>query len=348
MPALHVSKPQKRKVQGEVSDFWYVRVTRSDGKRTWRTTGTADHKKALEFRKNVFEELAHEEKRLGRRPLGACLDAWLESKEPRVVESTYRTIEHKVKQIRKHFGEETPVTKIAVGEIESFLRAYAAEKTQWVKNGRNAHTVNHLRTWLIQFFKFCQVRGWVKENPAAQVEKFKTEQKEPKLVTDEDIDRLLETVRNYYPEGYSLVFFASRTGLRKGTLLKLDLSDVDWERQEFHIPAKKMKARADFHVPVLDEAFQYLLELKEEVGSEGKIFSKIPPRRWTWLTCHAGVSGLKFHDLRRYFLQRCCRQGVPFDVAMRLGDWRDAKVVLKHYRAIGQDELKKGLKVAFE
>ena len=33
---------------------------------------------------------------------------------------------------------------------------------------------------------------------------------------------------------------------------------------------------------------------------------------------------------------------------MRLGDWRDAKVVLKHYRAIGQDELKKGLEVAFE
>ncbi len=106
------------------------------------------------------------------------------------------------------------------------------------------------------------------------------------------------------------------------------------------------RPEADFRVPILDEAFQYLLELKADVGSEGKIFAKIPPRRWTWLTCHAGVAGLKFHDLRRYFLQRCCRQGVPFDVAMRLGDWRDAKIVLEHYRAIGQDELKKGFEVA--
>ena len=36
------------------------------------------------------------------------------------------------RQIRKHFGEEKSVTKIRVGEIESFLRAFAAEKTQWV------------------------------------------------------------------------------------------------------------------------------------------------------------------------------------------------------------------------
>ncbi len=72
MPALHISKPQKRKVQGEISDFWYVRVTKSNGKRTWRTTGTADYKEALEFRKKVFDQLASEDKRLARRPLGPC------------------------------------------------------------------------------------------------------------------------------------------------------------------------------------------------------------------------------------------------------------------------------------
>ena len=138
MPALHISKPQKRKVQGEVSDYWYVRVTKSDGKRTWRTTATTDYKEAQEYRKKLFDDLAKEEKRLARRSLGTCLDEWLASKEPRVVESTYRTIEHKVKQIRKHFGEETSVTKIDVGWIETFLCAYAAEKTQWVKEGRNA------------------------------------------------------------------------------------------------------------------------------------------------------------------------------------------------------------------
>ncbi len=348
MPALHISKPQKRKVQGEVSDYWYVRVTKSDEKRTWRTTATTDYKEAQEYRKKLFDDLASEEKRLARRSLGSCLDEWLASKEPRVVESTYRTIEHKVKQIRKHFGEETPVTKIDVGGIEKFLCAYAAEKTQWVKEGRNAHTVNHLRTWLIQFFKFCQVRRWVKENPATQVEKFKTEQKEPKLVTDDDADRILETVRNHYYEGYPLVFVASRTGRRKGTLLKLDYEDIDWKRQEFCIPAKKMKARADFHVPILDEAFKFLLKLKKETGGRGKIFQNIPPRRWTWLRCQAEVPGLKFHHLRGYFLQRCRRQGVPFDVAMRLGDWRDAKVVLTHYRAFAPEELKEGLETAFK
>ncbi len=44
MPALHISKPQKRKVQGEVSDYWYVRVTKTDGKRTWRTTACGSRK----------------------------------------------------------------------------------------------------------------------------------------------------------------------------------------------------------------------------------------------------------------------------------------------------------------
>ncbi len=110
MPALFVSKPQRRKVQGEITDFWYVRVTRSDGKRTWRTTATSDHKEALEFRKKLFDEYAREEKKLARRPLGSCLDEWLESKRSRVAQSSYETIEGKVKQIRKHFGEVTGVS----------------------------------------------------------------------------------------------------------------------------------------------------------------------------------------------------------------------------------------------
>ena len=347
MPALHISKPQKRKLQGEVSEFFYVRVTRSDGKRTWRATGTTNFKEAVEFRKKLFDELARDEKRVLRRPLGLCLDEWLASKKPRVVESSYRTIEHKTRKLREHFGEETSITKIKVAELEAFLRVYAAEKTRWTKNGRDPHTVNHLRLYLNQFFKFCMARGWVKENPAAQIEKYRTEEKLPKLVRDEEVEKLLETVKERCPEGFPLVFLASRTGLRKGTLLKIDYEDIDWKHQEFHIPAKKMKARNDFHVPILDDAFQYLKELREETGGEGRVFESIPPRRWNWLTALAG-SGLTFHDLRRYFLQRCCRQGVPFDVAMRLGDWRDIRVVLAHYRAFAPEELRKGLDKAFK
>ena len=63
MPALFVTKPQRRKVRGKASRLWYVRVTRSNGKRTWRSTGTADHKEALESRRQVFEELAQHEVR---------------------------------------------------------------------------------------------------------------------------------------------------------------------------------------------------------------------------------------------------------------------------------------------
>ena len=46
--------------------------------------------------------------------------------------------------------------------------------------------------------------------------------------------------------------------------------------------------------------------------------------------------------------KRAAKNETPFDVAMRLGDWRDAKVVLTHYRAFAPDELKKGLETAFK
>lgn len=117
MPALHISKPQKRKVQGEVSDYWYVRVTKSDGRRTWRTTATTDYKEAQEYRKKLFDDLAKEEKKLARRSLGPCLDEWLASKEPRVVESSYRTIEHKVKLRRSEWTSSEQVFRRLCGAV---------------------------------------------------------------------------------------------------------------------------------------------------------------------------------------------------------------------------------------
>ena len=55
----------------------------------------------------------------------------------------------------------------------------------------------------------------------------------------------------------------------------------------------------------------------------------------------AEISDLRPHDLRRSFVTRCRRKGIPMEVTMKLSDHRDLATVLKCYREIDSDEIEK-------
>jgi len=107
---------------------------------------------------------------------------------------------------------------------------------------RKPITTNRTKSALRSFFAFCVESGWVKENPARLIRSSPAAAKEPSTLTEGEIKGLRAVVAS------STSPFASRdrlildlllgTGIRLGSLVGLNLGDVDLQTGTLHIRAK--------------------------------------------------------------------------------------------------------------
>jgi integrase len=97
------------------------------------------------------------------------------------------------------------------------------------------------------------------------------------LTKDDDIRNLLISIENYH--GYKFVKYAlqimSYTVVRTNNLIKAEWSEIDFENKLWNIPANKMKNKADFTCPLVDEVIEILKELKEFNGDSRYVFPSV-------------------------------------------------------------------------
>ncbi len=148
---------------------------------------------------------------------------------------------------------------------------------------------------------------------------------------------------------YPLVLTGLRTGLRRRTLLSLCWRHVDFQGRRWRIPAELMKSREDYCAPiaqsVVDELRRYRKHLSlspKRVHPSATIFGLTPDSEFKRSFRNAVKRAkltLRFHDLRRIFLNRCREKGISIETAMALTQHRSLATVLKHYREVPQRDL---------
>ena len=117
-----------------------------------------------------------------------------------------------------------------------------------------------------------------------------------------------------------LVTLAIYTGLRQGELLKLVVSDVDLFKMELVL--KETKSGVGREVPLNKTASEVILRLLEKAKAEGWTYLFTNPdtgmgfscihHGW-WKACRlAGITNLRFHDLRHMFGTRAIENGATF------------------------------------
>ncbi len=127
------------------------------------------------------------------------------------------------KRINPAFGN-LELSQITTYKIQSF----AAD----LQKARNANTVLKFVVLLKTVFKHARKWGFIRENPALDVERPRTEQKEMDFLNPEEIRNLL----NHAEEPYKTLFLtAILTGLRRGELLALQWGDIDWLASLIHV-----------------------------------------------------------------------------------------------------------------
>jgi len=105
------------------------------------------------------------------------------------------------------------------------------------------------------------------------------------------------------------VLLSMNTGLRRGELLKLRWSSIDFTHQLLTVDGANAKTRQTRHVPLNEEALTVLRRWREQSGGGQRIFDIATGLRTAWphVLKRAKITGYRWHDLRHHFASRLVR-----------------------------------------
>ena len=138
-------------------------------------------------------------------------------------------------------GGNPAISRISPDTLARFLTSSVALETP---NGdpRAAITVNRVKSALRSFFAFCVESGWIRENPARLIRSSPARPKEPATLTEGEIRRLravvTESVTTTAPRDRLILELLLGTGIRLGSLVGLNVGDVDLQSGTLSIRAK--------------------------------------------------------------------------------------------------------------
>jgi len=164
-------------------------------------------------------------------------------------------------------------------------------------------------------------------------------------VTEDEEAWRLETAESHYVNSWgAFIYVALRTDACRGELLELMWVRVDFDQSRIHLT--NTKGHKNRYVPIGDDVVDVLRRLQAQTIQVGGPFMgmhKAMQRRWASILEGAEVFGVSPHDLRRSFVTRLVRVGVPLPTVQKLAGNADIKATLEHYNWVSDDDLLSGV-----
>lgn len=200
----------------------------------------------------------------------------------------------------------TDIEKVAKESVREFF-FYGRVERKW---GTNTFIVFHKS--LVVFFRWCIQEGRMSSNPAEDVEVPRLEKRIPPKLNKQEALKLLEVVYNY-PYDYKFLRYRNHAlfsvflfaGLRKQEVIKLRLTDVDFENMSIFV--HQGKGAKDRIVPMSFTLAQTLKKYIEERRRLGKTCSEF----FTSLNRNAGFTS---EGLKRIVVQVRDASGIKFTI----------------------------------
>jgi len=205
--------------------------------------------------------------------------------------------------------------------VDKFILQRGAEVSRPTLN----KDIRNLKT----FVNWCKKKRYI--NNEIELRELKEEEKPVRSLNDVEIKILLKATK-LYPSMKIRVLLALATGLRRGDIDSLKISDIDFERNCITTTSRKTKksmASRPVSAEVMAELSKYVYSL--DVGQEELFKTKFNHKKWRKICKRARLADLKFHDLRKTFCSLLAQNGISTAVTQRLLEHSSANLTNKVY-----------------
>jgi len=234
-----------------------------------------------------------------------------------------------------------------LSEINPFLveKYKLTRKSEGAKEG----TINRELACLRHLFTLAVKWGKALTNPVKGIKFFKEPKAKDRILSEEEEARLLDAVRSTTKSQHlePIIITALNTGMRKGEILNLKKTNVDFNNAYILVEGTK---NGEFRkIPMNKKLTQTLRDVigkskSEFVFSEnGKPYGDVKTGWWTVLK-KAGIENFRFHDLRHTFGSRLGMAGVDLGTIQELMGHKDIKMT-KRYSHPTPEHKKKAVEI---
>lgn len=223
--------------------------------------------------------------------------------------------------LREHFGKRR-LREIMYADLEKFRLARLGTATKHGKQ-RSIATVNRELGLMRRVLNVALANGWIHWSPFTMGKGLISdgdEKPRERILTREEEERMLLACVGWRAHLRPILICALDTGMRRGELFKLRWADVDFDNKLITIRAFNTKTMRERRVGLTERlagelAILYAKNPNPEallfgIGSVKNSFNKV--RR------EAGVTDLRFHDLRHTYATRLVSKHLPLSEVGRV------------------------------
>lgn len=312
--------------------IWWLSYT-IDGRQVFESSGSTSRKdaeNALVMRKaGIVQGTLQRRFRVCRTAKGVTLAVFVERylKYARVNKISWLRDEQMSAHLCKAFGQKH-LSEVSSLDVEN----YKIRRLKIVKPA----TVNREVVLLKRMFNLAKQWDFATENPVKGVKLFREDNIVERILGPEEEERLLAEA---HPDLQPILVAALNTGMRLGELLALTWADIDLS-QRLLIVRKSKNGRVR-RIPINDRLLETFRSLESGFARDAFVFPSplSGKRRYSLRTAfqaaqkRAGISSLRFHDLRHTFATRLVAAGVDIVTVKELLGHQDISMTLRYAHA---------------
>jgi integrase len=153
-----------------------------------------------------------------------------------------------------------------------------------------------------------------------------------------ELERLLSACSNPNPWFRPVIIFAIETGMRRGEILPLCWEHVHLGKRYAHLPDTKNGDSRD--VPLSPMALELLEGLPRNIRSDQVVFPlhfEALKSAWGRVCSRAGISDLRFHDLRHEATSRFFEKGLNVMELAAITGHKDLRMLQRYTHLRAED-----------
>jgi len=303
--------------------IYYAVWRDNNGKQRWKSLKTKDKATA----KRLYNQLKHLylqgkiaklEDAGTNIAIGKCAEEYLDYLEKTKEQNTADSARYVIRKFVEFLGEKTTMRSINAKIIDEYI----LYRLDFVKKT----TINKDLRTLRAFFNKAIEWEYIKKSPITSKKFLRIDEKPKRYLTKDEINKILNNTNDI--KFKSFILFLLLTGCRRNEALNLSWRDIDFKNRTITI--NKSKTHRMRTIPISDEVYELLTNLKKTTRSFNKVFEY--QDRYISRKFHKYVKSLgiecRLHDLRHTFASLLVSSNIQIRIIQDLLGHKDIKSTL--------------------